>query len=45
MTVSSIGPEFELGMLPMKSGRGEDRPDALLGSVEVMYMKGAEPHS
>jgi hypothetical protein len=29
----------------MKSGRGEDQPDALLGSVEVMFMKGAEPHS
>ena len=43
--VWSITPVLELEMLPVNRVCAEDQPLGLVGSLEVRYMKGAEPHS
>src|SRR5690349_21527335 len=45
ISVSSIGPVPEPEMLPVNSGCREDQLLAFVGSVLVLYMNGAEPHS
>src|SRR5690242_218648 len=43
--VSSIGPVLEPERLPVNSGCRADQPLGFVGSLPVLYMNGAEPHS